>query len=257
MGQAPSSFDSERPEPRVEDPETPPRGLALIAHGRFGNMNGFVVRKLAEYFREERRLRVVTWDDLVVWDGRDFHADWTIWIGDVAHHHYNLTRSNRQHFLHQAMENFKNDFPDVGNPELFICGYSAGAIAAGCTRPQPASLASHFTSIRYILVSYPVESNFVIGVFKTGSNFGSVEGLLQGHGWEGLPAEFNGAEPKVDGVLVINGSNDRGPFFGVWSGILWGKNSRGKLSQVVVDGANHTWDYMEHRLVDGVGDWLA
>lgn len=91
MGQAPSSFDSERPEPRVEDPESSPRGLALITHGRFGNKDQPVVRKLAEYFREERQLRVVTWDDLAVWDGRDFHADWAIWTGDVAQNHYNVS----------------------------------------------------------------------------------------------------------------------------------------------------------------------
>lgn len=154
------------------------------------------------------------------------------------------------------MENFKNEFPNVEHPELFICGYSAGAVAAGCARP-PGSLLYHFPTVRYVLVSYPVETNPIMGIFKTGSNFRSVEGLLQGHGWEGLPAEFNGGEPEIDGVLIISGSNDRGPFFGLWSGILWGKNSRGKLSQVVVDGANHTWDYMEHRLVDGIRDWLA
>lgn len=80
---------------------------------------------------------------------------------------------------------------------------------------------------------------------------------MQGHSWERLPAEFNGAEPKVDGVLIISGANDRGPFFGTWSNILRSKNSRGKLSQVVVDGANHTWDRMECRLVDGIRKWLA
>lgn len=100
MGQAPSTFDSELPEPRVEGPgNDSPRGLALIAHGRFGSMNGLVVRKLAEYFRDERRLRVVTWDDLAVWDGRDCHADWTVWTGDVAQHHYNVGVASTRSFV--------------------------------------------------------------------------------------------------------------------------------------------------------------
>jgi hypothetical protein len=94
MGQAPSSFDSERHEPRVEDPDThddgtPPRGLALIAHGRFASKDQPVVRRLAEYFRNERRLRVVTWDDLAV-GGRGFLGDWSVWVGDAAANHYNV-----------------------------------------------------------------------------------------------------------------------------------------------------------------------
>jgi hypothetical protein len=154
------------------------------------------------------------------------------------------------------MISFKNDFPHAQHPELFVCGYSAGAMSAGCARPLP-SLVSHFPTVRYVLVSYPVEANPVIGVFKSGSYFRSVEGLVQGHGWEHLPWEFEGAEPAVEGVLTITGSKDRGPFFGVWSGILASKNSRGNLSQVVIDGANHTWDHMEDRLVNGIRDWLA
>lgn len=80
---------------------------------------------------------------------------------------------------------------------------------------------------------------------------------MQGHGWEHLPAEFGVGEPDVKGVLAITGSNDRGPFFGLWASTLAGQNSRGNLSQVVVEGANHTWDHMECRLVDGIRDWLA
>lgn len=154
------------------------------------------------------------------------------------------------------MAAFNADFPAARGPELFICGYSAGAISAGCARPPPSPAAS-FPTVRYVLVSYPVEANPAIGVFRSGSYFRSVEALVQGHGWENLPAVFEGGEPPVEGVLAITGSNDRGPFFGVWSGVLAGKNARGNLAQVVVEGANHTWDGMECRLVGGVRDWLA
>lgn len=154
------------------------------------------------------------------------------------------------------MSTFYTHFPAVQHPELFICGYSAGAISAGCARPHPL-LVPHFPTARYVLVSYPVEANPVIGVFKSGSYFRSVEALVQGHGWEHLPAEFGGIEPGVKGVLAITGSNDRGPFFGLWASTLASKNSRGNLCQVVVEGANHTWDHMECSLVGEIRDWLA
>lgn len=103
-----------------------------------------------------------------------------------------------------------------------------------------------------------MEANPVIGVFKSGSYFRSVEALVQGSRLgEHLPAEFDGDEPGVEGVLAITGSNDRGPFFGLWASTLAGKNSRGNLSQVVVEGANYTWDRMEWRLVGEIRDWLA
>ncbi|KAL2285659.1 hypothetical protein FJTKL_07676 [Diaporthe vaccinii] len=211
-------------------------------------MDALVFRSPAEYFRNERRLRVVTRDDLDV-GGRGFQADFSVWVGDVGVDDYN-------HFLHQTMATFKIDFPAVQHPQLFICDHSAGAMSAGCIRPHPL-LAPHFPTVRYILISYPVEANPVIGVFKSWSYFRSVEALVQGHGWEHLPAEFDGDKPGVKGVLAITGSNDRGPFFGLWASTLAGKNSRGNLSQVVVEGANHTWDRMGWRLVGEIRDRLA
>lgn len=94
MGQAPSTHEAGRRDLRVENPdgEDGPRGLALIAHGRFGSMDGPAVRALAEYFRTERRLRVVTWDDLAV-GGRGFQADFSIWNGEVAADDYNVSTS--------------------------------------------------------------------------------------------------------------------------------------------------------------------
>lgn len=79
-----------------------------------------------------------------------------------------LTRHHHKRFLHQAMGTFNTDFPAVQHPELFICGYSAGAMSAGCARPHP-PLAPRFPTVRYVLASYPVEANPAIGVFKSGS----------------------------------------------------------------------------------------
>lgn len=115
------------------------------------------------------------------------------------------------------MAAFNADFPAARDPELFICGYSAGAISVGCARPHPSRAAS-FPTVRYVLVSYPAEANPVIGVSKAGSYFRSVEALVQGCGWENLPAVFEGGEPPVEGVLAITGSNDRGPVLWV---VVW------------------------------------
>lgn len=46
-----------------------------------------MVRRPAEYFRKERNLRVVTWDDLAV-GGRGFQADFSIWVENGAIDYY-------------------------------------------------------------------------------------------------------------------------------------------------------------------------
>ncbi|KUI53290.1 hypothetical protein VP1G_00796 [Cytospora mali] len=249
------------PETRVEDPgpqdaatgtaATSPRGLALIAHGRFANKDQRLVRGLAGYFRDERRLRVVTWDD---WEagGRGVWEDLEVWNGEVGARDYNR-------ILHEAMAKFAADFPDVQDPELFICGYSAGAISAGCARPPPSpTITTHFSPTRYILISYPVETNFFITLLRAGPCFRAVEALVQGFGWENLPGEHGGREPDVAGVLTITGADDRGRFYGVWTRILGRKNARGNLRQVVVEGVGHLWvDGMVDRAVEEVRKWLV
>lgn len=134
-------------------------------------------------------------------------------------------------------------------------GYSAGAIFAGCARP-PLSLVPVFAPAHYILLSYPVELNPVIGLFKSGSYFRSVEALVQGDGWENLPPEFDGKEPEVSGVLTIMGGREKVLFYNTWTGILESKNKRGVLSQVVVDGAGHNWEGMTDRIVQEADKWL-
>ncbi|KAI5832054.1 hypothetical protein K523DRAFT_345468 [Schizophyllum commune Tattone D] len=115
-------------------------------------------------------------------------------------------------------------------------GYSAGATFAAAVRP-PQDLA-HFRPPRYILISYPVEL--------------APCALVQGEGWEGNPHP----EGPVAGVLTLTGSGERGPFYGMWTGILSGKNRRGNLKQVVVEGADHVWLYKVHCMPEEVDKWL-
>lgn len=304
-----------------------PQGLALIAHGRFANKDHTLVRGLAEYFRDERRLRVVTWDDLEA-GGRGLSEDLMVWTGEVGAGDYNvsflslslcvcaclsiplsrngtflllevlpweqfltdvyiythtanpprghgkvrdrLPRRSRCRALHLCKPSRSGPIPipplelcgqkhtpDTSPPVGLQQGYSAGAISAGCARPAP-SLVTRFSPARYVLVSYPVETNFLIALHRSGSCFRSVETLVQGHGWENLPGEFGGREPDVAGVLTITGGDDRGWFYGVWTGILGGKNARGNLWQVVVEGVGHVWvDGMVGWAVEEVRKWLA
>lgn len=177
------------------------------------------------------------------------------------------------------MAKFVQDFPNAENPQLFICvwpstltwdyqhtylpysvlthpqGYSAGAIFAGCSRPSPSF--PQFAPAHYILISYPVDLNPLIGLHKTGSYYRSVEALVQGYGWENLPAEFQGKEPEVAGVLTVMGQREAVIFYGSWTRILGGKNRRNVLKQVVVEGATHAWDDKAYRIVEEVDSWLC
>ena len=76
----------------------------------------------------------------------------------------------------------------------------------------------------------------------TGGYFRALEALVQGEGWEGNPHP----EGPVTGVLTLTGSGERGPFYGMWTGILSGKNRRGNLKQVVVEWADHVWTNKVH-----------
>ncbi|KAI4864051.1 hypothetical protein F4820DRAFT_424831 [Hypoxylon rubiginosum] len=251
MGQAPSR--DVYLETRVEDPpnESKPRGLALVAHGRLGgNFDQPPVRLLAEYLRDKRQLRVVTWNARGIGqsEGGDEWTNFGTWIGDTGIDDYHR-------MLRDSMAKFVQDFPNAENPQLFICGYSAGAIFAGCSRPSPSF--PQFAPAHYILISYPVDLNPLIGLHKTGSYYRSVEALVQGYGWENLPAEFQGKEPEVAGVLTVMGQREAVIFYGSWTRILGGKNRRNVLKQVVVEGATHAWDDKAYRIVEEVDSWLC
>ncbi|KAI1385526.1 uncharacterized protein F4822DRAFT_413329 [Hypoxylon trugodes] len=250
MGQGPSQ--EVYLETRVENPPDgrEPQGLALIAHGRLGgNFDQPPVRLLADYLRDKRQLRVVTWNARGIGQsgGGNEWTDFSTWIGDPGIDDY-------RRMLRESMDRFVQDYPHIQGAQLFICGYSAGAIFAGCSRPFP--WFSQFRPAHYILVSYPVELNPLIGIHKSGSYFRSVEALVQGWGWENLPHEFNGKEPDVSGVLTVTGQHEA-MFYGMWTGILGSKNARGVLTQVVVDGAGHAWDDKAYRIPEEVDRWLS
>ncbi|KAL1665766.1 hypothetical protein GGF50DRAFT_52082 [Schizophyllum commune] len=190
-------------------------------------------------------MRVVTWNARGTGNsgGGNEWSDFGVWMGEAAVNDY--TR-----LLNESINAFTADYPDVHDAELFICGYSAGATFAAAVRP-PQDLA-HFRPPRYILISYPVELAPCIGVFMTGGYFRALEALVQGEGWEGNPHP----EGPVAGVLTLTGSGERGPFYGMWTGILSGKNRRGNLKQVVVEGADHVWLYKVHCMPEEVDKWL-
>lgn len=95
MGEGPSQ-DVVPLESLTENPEdgSPPQGLALIAHGRLGgNKDSPPVRRLADYFRQERNLRVVTWNDRGVGrsGGGNEWSDLGVWMGDAGVGDYNVS----------------------------------------------------------------------------------------------------------------------------------------------------------------------
>ncbi|KAI0836059.1 hypothetical protein F5Y06DRAFT_275127 [Hypoxylon sp. FL0890] len=251
MGQGASH--TVRLETTVEDPKNGdvPRGLALIAHGRSGgHFDNPVVRTLAEYLRDARQLRVVTWNDRGIGqsEGGNEWTDYGIWVGDV-------TVSDYRRILQESMTRYVEDFPQCQNAQLFLCGYSAGAIWTGCIRPMP--WFPQFAPAHYILISYPVDASFLVGVHKTGSYYRAVEALVQGYGWENLPPEFHGKEPEVAGVFALTGQLDTFMFYGLWTGILGSKNARNVLRHTVVEGAPHTWDDKLPRIAEEVDKWLS
>ncbi|KAI0886729.1 uncharacterized protein GGS22DRAFT_158566 [Annulohypoxylon maeteangense] len=250
MGQG-ASHHEVRLETRVENPPGGnPQGLALIAHGRFGGtFDQPPVRLLAEYLTNERLMRVVTWNARGIGqsEGGNEWTDFSTWIGDAGINDY-------RRMLRESMTAYVNDFPKATEIPLFLCGYSAGAVFAGCTRPSPSF--PQFSPAHYILISYPVDMNPFMAMHKTGSYFRSLEALVQGYGWENLPEEFNGKEPDVAGVFTVMGQFE-GLFYHVWTGILGSKNARNILRQVVVEGADHAWNGKAPRIVEEVDKWLC
>lgn len=82
-------------ETRVEDPQDglKPRGLALMAHGRLGGtFDQPPVRLLAEYLRDKRQLRVVTWNARGIGqsEGGDEWTNFETWIGDTGINDYHV-----------------------------------------------------------------------------------------------------------------------------------------------------------------------
>lgn len=93
MGQN-TSHEAVYLETRVEDPPNgDPQGLALLSHGRLGgSYDQPPIRLLAEYLRDKRRLRVVTWNNRGVGNsgGQSEWNDFGVWVGDAGINDYNV-----------------------------------------------------------------------------------------------------------------------------------------------------------------------
>jgi len=144
MGQAPSS-EPPKLDHRIDDPPAlPPKGLALIAHGRLGGtIDCPIVRALATCLRERHGCRVVTWSARGIANsgGVNEWGDLGVWVGDKSREDYsvspvankythrtsNMGLNDRfclyvlQRMLKIAMEGFARDFPNARGRRLFIC----------------------------------------------------------------------------------------------------------------------------------------
>lgn len=115
-----------------------------------------------------------------------------------------------------------------------------------------------FMPPRYILISYLASLMPLVGLGRAGPYFRSVEALVQGHGWEPwLPADCEGSEPDVEGVLTVTAGGERGPFYGVWRSTMGKKNARVNWKEAVVEGVGGSWKGREAWAVDEVRWWLA
>ena len=94
MGQAPSSEPPEL-DYRTSDPPTlPPKGLALIAHGRLGGtIDCPIVGALATCLRERHGCRVVTWSARGTANSKGVGewGDLEVWVGNRSREDYDVS----------------------------------------------------------------------------------------------------------------------------------------------------------------------
>ena len=95
MGQAPSS-EPPKLDYRIADPPTlPPKGLALVAHGRLGGtLDCSIVGALAACLRESHDCRVVTWSARGMGnsEGVNEWGDLGVWVGDRNREDYSVSQ---------------------------------------------------------------------------------------------------------------------------------------------------------------------
>ena len=144
MGQS-TSYGTPKLDYRVADPPTlPPKGLALIAHGRLGgSIDCPIVGALATCLQKRHGCRVVTWSarGTANSQGRSEWGDVGVWVGDKSREDYSVSPCINRHthrntnlwiydgsclyilqrILHMSMETFALDFPDAKGRRLFIC----------------------------------------------------------------------------------------------------------------------------------------
>lgn len=91
MGQAPSSEPPKLDHRSVDPLSLPPKGLALIAHGRLGGtIDCPIVGALATCLRERHGCRVVTWSarGIANSEGANEWGDLGVWVGDKSREDY-------------------------------------------------------------------------------------------------------------------------------------------------------------------------
>ncbi|KAK0477869.1 hypothetical protein IW261DRAFT_1366530 [Armillaria novae-zelandiae] len=221
-------------------------------------MDCSITSAIAEHLRLKRNARVVTWNARGMGnsEGGNEMSSFEEWMGMRNCDDYKDT------FKEQVLK-FVNDFPSAKDCDLFVCGYSAGAIYATTIRlsgdlyDQCAQVFSY--PIKYILVSYPIAAAWALGLGLTGWYLRSLEGLVGGY-WEGSPHE------RPADVLILMGGNEIGGWwcpvswaYNMWTGVLDGKHrqEQGKFWKVIVDGADHVWNGRLHRIGEEIEKWTC
>ncbi|KAK0191823.1 hypothetical protein F5146DRAFT_928754 [Armillaria mellea] len=219
-------------------------------------MSSDVISAVADHLRDKRNARVVTWNARGIGssDGGNELSGFVEWMGMRNCDDY-------KDIFNEQILKFVNDFPSASGCDLFVCGYTAGAMYATTIRlsddlyDKCSQVFCH--PMKYILVSYPIGVAWALGLGLTGWYFRALEGLVGGY-WEGCPNE------RQADVLILMGRSDLGGWwspacwsYNKWTGVLDEKHRKeqGKFWKVVVDGADHMWSGKLHRIGEEAEKW--
>ncbi|KAK7683458.1 hypothetical protein QCA50_013291 [Cerrena zonata] len=240
----------------VLEPSSTPQALAFVAHGRMGGrMTCPCTSTLAEHLRAQYGVRVVKWNarGLGLSEGEDEYSSWGAWVG-------NHNREDYNRIVEEEIKKFVTEFPqEAGGPkkDIFICGYSTGAIHATTIR-IPSAYDSYFNPVKYILLSYPLVVSPILGLEKTGWYFRALEGLVGGE-WEGCSNERPADVLSIIGGLEVPKYTPGRLAYTTWLKVLNSKRKegQGRLDTVCVEGANHVWKGKIDQIGIEVDKWMS